>query len=147
MTAADYEADGLRTCATEKANRGKGDNGVEENNVFGRQFRAYDSSSSVVSARQKQVELFYDTNHQLQTFAFVQQQVRERTNRGDDCDLAGSLTGFAHGRAQKEHWLKLDKKEMGVWEAAGIVLQQHGTCEGLALYGSYPVGSGVSQSC
>jgi hypothetical protein len=35
MTAADYEADGLRTCATEKANRGKGDNGVEENNVFG----------------------------------------------------------------------------------------------------------------
>lgn len=95
MTAADYEADGLRTCATEKANRGKGDNGVEENNVFGRQFRAYDSSSSVVSARQKQVELFYDTNHQLQTFAFVQQQ--------------------------KEHWLKLDKKEMGVWEAAELL--------------------------
>jgi hypothetical protein len=76
MTAVDYEAEGLRERA-ETAAAGKEmrleDDSVPGANVFGTTFRQYDSA---LSERQKQVERFYKTNHELQTMAFVQQQVQ-----------------------------------------------------------------------
>jgi hypothetical protein len=78
MTAGDYEAEGLRERAeAAAAAAGKEmqleDASVPDANVFGTTFRQYDSG---LSERQKQVERFYKTNHELQTMAFVQQQVQ-----------------------------------------------------------------------
>jgi len=65
---------------------------VPDTNIYGIEFRDY---TNAVTERQKQVEQFYKTNHELQTYEFVQKQ--------------------------KEHWLKFDKKVMSVWEAAELL--------------------------
>eukprot|EP00959_Pyramimonas_sp_CCMP1952_P444433 9305131-Pyramimonas_sp.AAC.1 len=45
---------------------------LPDTNIYGVGFRDY---TNAVTERQKQVEQFYKTNHELQTYEFVQQQV------------------------------------------------------------------------
>lgn len=64
-------------------------------NAYGAAFREYTTGEESQTATQKRVEAFYKENHEKQTYAFVQEQ--------------------------KERFLKLNTRVMGVWEAAELL--------------------------